>query len=111
MLFDAFFATLKERAIPWHLNGDPVCRIHGNISVAIGGLTSIQLLAMLPDYSISTGSACSTGKKSHVMQAIGCSDDIVSGTIRIGFGRFSTREEIVGLANKIADIYEKVKGR
>lgn len=108
LLFDSFFAVLKRRDIPYHLNGDPVNRIHGNISIAIDGLTSIQLLAMLPQYSISTGSACSTGKKSHVMQAIGCPDSIISGTIRVGVGRFSKQEEVVGLAEKIADIYDRI---
>lgn len=107
-LYDAFFAVLNQREIPYHLNGDPVHRINGNISVAIEGLTSIQLLAMLPEYSISTGSACSTGKKSHVLAALSCPDSIVSGTIRIGFGRFSRQEEIETLANKIADIYRSV---
>lgn len=104
-LFDAFFEVLDQRQIPYHINGDPVNRIHGNISISIDGLTSVQLLAMLPEYSISTGSACSTGKKSHVMQAIGSPDSVISGTIRIGFGRFSKMEDIVVLANKIADIY------
>lgn len=108
LLYDAFFEVMEERSIPYRLNGDPVNRIHGNISLSIDGLTSIQLLAMLPEYSISTGSACSTGKKSHVMQAIGCSDAVISGTIRIGFGRFSKKEEIVALAEKIADIYDRI---
>ena len=108
LLYDAFFEVMEQRSIPYRLNGDPVNRIHGNISLSIDGLTSIQLLAMLPEYSISTGSACSTGKKSHVMQAIGCSDAVISGTIRIGFGRFSKKEEIVALAEKIADIYDRI---
>ncbi|MBQ3262114.1 MAG: cysteine desulfurase [Oscillospiraceae bacterium] len=107
-LYDAFFAVLDQQKIPYHLNGDPVNRINGNISIAIDGLTSIRLLAMLPEYSISTGSACSTGKKSHVLAALDCPDSIVSGTIRIGFGRFSEQKEIETLANKIADIYRSV---
>ena len=107
-LFDAFFEVMDKRKIPYRLNGDPVNRIHGNISISIEGLTSIQLLAMLPEYSISTGSACSTGKKSHVMVAIGSSDNVISGTIRIGFGRFSKQEEIVTLAEKISDIYDRL---
>lgn len=107
-LADAFFDVMKRRDIPYRLNGDPVNRIHGNISISIDGLTSVQLLAMLPEYSISTGSACSTGKKSHVLQAIGSSDSVISGTIRIGFGRFSKHEEIVSLAEKIADIYDRI---
>ncbi len=108
VLFDAFFDVLKNRNIPYHLNGAPVNRIIGNISIAIDGLTSIQLLSMLSGYSISTGSACSTGKKSHVLQAIGCTEEIISGTVRIGFGRFSEKEDIVALAEKIAGIYDTV---
>lgn len=104
-LFDAFFTVLNQRQIPYHLNGDPLQRINGNISIAVEGLTAVQLLAMLPEYSISTGSACSTGKKSHVLAALSCSNSIISGTIRISFGRFSLLEEIVMLANQIADIY------
>ena len=107
-LFDLFFEVLDERKIPFHLNGDPVNRIAGNISVAIDGLTSIQLLSVLSGYSLSTGSACSTGRKSHVLQAISCPDDVISGTIRIGFGRFSKQEDILNLANTIADYYDRV---
>ena len=110
-LYDAFFAVLDQKQIPYHLNGDTEHRIHGNISIAIDGVTSVQLLSMLPEYSLSTGSACSTGKKSHVMQAIGCPDSIISGTIRIGYGRFSEKEDIVVLAEKIAAIYENVTRR
>lgn len=104
-LYDLFFSVLHNRKIPYHLNGSPVNRIHGNISIAIDGLTSVQLLSMLRGYSISTGSACSSEKKSHVLKAINCSDETIAGTIRIGFGRFSQKEDIVNLANTIADIY------
>lgn len=106
VLYNSFFKVLRQREIPYRLNGDPVNRINGNISVSIDGITSIQLLAALYEYSISTGSACSTGKKSHVLKAISCPDNVISGTIRIGFGRFSEQEDIVAIANKIADYYE-----
>lgn len=108
VLYNAFFKVLKQREVPYRLNGDPINRINGNISVSIKGVSSIQLLAALYEYSISTGSACSTGKKSHVLQAISCPDNVISGTIRIGFGRFSEKEDIIDIANKIADYYEKV---
>lgn len=107
-LFNAFFDILNKRNVMYHLNGDPTNRIHGNISIAIDGLTSVRLLTMLSKYSISTGSACSTGKKSHVLTAISCSDDIISGTVRIGFGRFSNMEDIISLAEKMADLYDSI---
>ena len=109
MLFDTFFEVMNNRKVPYHLNGASTNRIYGNISIAVDGITSVKLLSMLSGYSISTGSACSTGKKSHVLKAINCPDDVISGTIRVGFGRFSQKEDIVSLAEKIADIYDANK--
>lgn len=109
VLYNSFFKVLKQREIPYRINGDTVNRINGNISISIDGVSSIQLLAALYEYSISTGSACSTGKKSHVLQAINCPDNVISGTIRIGFGRFSEQSDIIAIAEKIADYYDRIK--
>ncbi len=109
VLYNSFFKVLKQREIPYRINGDTVNRINGNISISIDGVSSIQLLAALYEYSISTGSACSTGKKSHVLQAINCPDNVISGTIRIGFGRFSEQNDIIAIAEKIADYYDRIK--
>lgn len=109
VLYNSFFKVLKQRDIPYRINGDTVNRINGNISISIDGVSSIQLLAALYEYSISTGSACSTGKKSHVLQAINCPDNVISGTIRIGYGRFSEQNDIVAIAEKIADYYDRIK--
>ena len=109
VLYNSFFKVLRQRDIPYRINGDTVNRINGNISISIDGVSSIQLLAALYEYSISTGSACSTGKKSHVLQAINCPDNVISGTIRIGFGRFSEQNDIIAIAEKIADYYDRIK--
>lgn len=43
-----------------------------------------------------TGSACSTGdlKPSHVLAALGHSDELIHGSVRFSFGRGTTREDI-----------------
>ena len=107
LLYDSFFCVLNKRRVPFHLNGDKEMRINGNISIAIADISSLQLLSSLSGYSISTGSACSSGKKSHVLKAISCPDHIASGTVRISFGRFTKQGDIVALANRIADFYDK----
>jgi len=109
LLYECFFDILEQRKIPYHLNGDKTNRINGNISIAIDRVTSVQLLSWLSDFSISTGSACSSGKKSHVLTAISCPESIISGTVRISFGRFTQQDDIVALANKIADLYDNMK--
>lgn len=52
---------------------------------------------------VSTGSACSAGKKggSHVLRAMGLSDEEISGAIRFSFGAFNTEEEIPLVVEKL----------
>ena len=46
--------------------------------------------------AISTGAACSSGivTPSHVLQAMNLGENIIEGALRIGIGKFTTKEEI-----------------
>jgi cysteine desulfurase len=44
--------------------------------------------------AISTGSACSSSKPSHVLQQIGLSLDEVRSTVRLSFSRFNSLKQI-----------------
>ncbi len=46
--------------------------------------------------AISTGAACSSGVESpsHVLQALGLSQEAMDGALRMGIGKFTTDEEI-----------------
>lgn len=59
----------------------------------------------------STGSACSTGSinPSHVLLAIGLSDDIAKGTLRVTFGKENTKEDVDYLVNSLVEIVEKLR--
>ncbi len=52
---------------------------------------------------VSTGSACSSGKKggSHVLRAMGLTDEEVAGAIRFSFGAFNTEEEMPVVVDKL----------
>ena len=79
------------------LNGDPVNRLTHNINITIPGVESKALILRLKDkLSFSAGSACSTikVKPSHVLQAIGLSDNDIFQTIRIGLSKFTHEDEI-----------------
>jgi cysteine desulfurase len=70
--------------------------------------TGIDLLSLLDEnnISVSGGSACSTGSKSHVLQAI--KSDPSKDTIRFSFSKFNTIEEIDHVFEILAGIYNTV---
>ena len=49
---------------------------------------------------VSAGSACSKGKKSHVLRAVGFPDKLMGSAVRISLSRFSTEEDIEKLISQ-----------
>jgi len=88
---------LLEETIPGiRFNGALKSRLPGCSSVTFPGIEADALLANLPGVALSTGSACSSGalEPSHVLTAIGISREDAYSTIRIGMGRYTSREEV-----------------
>ncbi len=91
-----------------HFNGHPQNRIDSTISISIEGIDAEALLMALAtkEIYVSTGSACSEGKEgpSHVLKAIGLSEELLESTIRISLGKFTTEEDIKDFEN----VFEKM---
>ena len=96
--------TLAELG-EWQVNGSLEERIPHNLSIAFENVDAGVLLASLPELALATGSACSGGslKESETLRAIGLSDDLAGGTVRIGFGRTTTVEEVRRAAESLRD--------
>jgi cysteine desulfurase len=80
------------------LNGDQKNRLPHNLNITIPGVENKALIHILKDkLSFSTGSACTTTKvkPSHVLKALGLSDDETFQTIRLGVGRCTQEDGIV----------------
>ena len=60
------------------------------------GLDVSRLMADLRDIAFSAGSACASGsgRPSHVLEAIGLTPAEARSSIRLGFGRYTTTQEI-----------------
>jgi cysteine desulfurase len=85
-----------------HLNGHPTERLAGNLNISVEDVDGAALLLGLqPVMSVSSGAACSSAKTapSHVLTALGHSEQLAYATVRFGIGRFNTVEEI----EKVAD--------
>jgi cysteine desulfurase len=106
VLRDRFIAELQALNMPFEINGTMQARLPNNLSVRVKGIDAITLFAMAPGVAVSSGSACSSAsahvEPSHVLKAIGLSDDEARSTIRISVGRFTTIEQVVNAASQLA---------
>lgn len=78
-------------------NGNPKTTLPGVLNFSIPGVLSKDLLAATKrEIALSTGSACTTvnRKPSHVLKAMGLSDEACRSSLRLSFGRFTTQEEL-----------------
>jgi cysteine desulfurase len=93
-----FTQQLKEIKPDCVINSPQTDCLPNTLSVAFPGVDNTGLLAMLDDHGIavSAGSACSTGedKPSHVLKAIGMSDEAARETIRISLGARTSERDL-----------------
>jgi len=80
----------------WQVNGSTAARYHGNFNIRRPGLDVGRLMSEIRDVAFSAGSACASGsgRPSHVLRAIGLDEADARASIRLGFGRYTTTDEI-----------------
>ena len=79
------------------LNGHPTDRLAHNLNVRFPGIEGKAVINSVSKMvAISAGSACTTQtvEPSHVLLALGLSEDQAHQSIRFGLGRFTTAEEV-----------------
>jgi len=92
------FEKLAKTFPDTKLNGHSRNRLAHNLSLTIPGVESKALIHLLKNkLSFSAGSACSTMKvePSHVLKAIGLSEDEMFQTIRLGLGRSTNDPDVI----------------
>ena len=93
------------------LNGHPEKRLSHNLNVRFDGIESKAIInTVSKKIAISAGSACTTQivEPSHVLLAIGLSEDQTHSSIRVGCDRFNTDEEIEIAADEIYHAVESL---
>jgi len=80
----------------WEINGSVEHRYRGNLNVRREGLDVARLMSDCRGVAFSAGSACASGsgRSSHVLRAIGLSEAQARSSIRLGFGRYTTEDEM-----------------
>ena len=95
-LRDKFEALLLGTLADISVNGSTTRRLPHVSNISFHGTDNEGLLTMIPDIVASTGAACHVAdfSPSHVLTALNRSRDSVASSLRFGFGKNNTDEEI-----------------
>lgn len=90
--YDGLYSNLDHLV----LNGDKEQRYDGNINISFAGVEGESLIMAIKEMAVSSGSACTSAslEPSYVLRAIGVEEDLAHTSLRIGFGRFTSEEEV-----------------
>ena len=113
-LRDAFESGVLARIEGARVNGDCAHRLPNTSNLAFDGIDSEGALMLLDQQHIccSSGSACTTGSvhASHVLKAMGFSDDRARASLRFSFGRFNTAAEVEQALEVLPKVIGKLRG-
>ena len=102
-LRDRLLSELRKRVDGLVVNGSMEHRLPNNLNVSFERTDGEALMLSMKDVAVSSGAACTSAslEPSHVLRAIGLPSDLANGSIRFGFGRFNTEEEVDYVAGTI----------
>jgi hypothetical protein len=108
------FIRQVSEAVPGAvLRGHPTERLPNNINFTFAGTDGEALLLMLDGlgYCCSAGSACTAGslEASHVLLAMGIEEQTARSSLRISIGKYTTEEELNGLAEALQAIVKRLQ--
>ena len=112
-LRDRLYAALQSRLGEMPLNGHPQLRLPNALNVSFPGVAGYELLETAREVAASTGSACHAGtpEPSPVLKAMGMSDDVAVGAVRLSLGRWTTPEEVDLAADMLAAAAVRLRER
>jgi cysteine desulfurase len=94
------------------INGDENNRLPGMVNIVFDGVKGESLLHLLDlnGICVSTSSACSSEKDepSHVLTALGLTEQQAESAIRISYGRYNSIDEVETIVATICNAYNKI---
>ena len=112
-LRDYFIKEVEAKIPGVKLNGHRTQRLSNNINFSFQGVSGESVAAMLDAVGVrvSTGTASSVEvlTRSHVLQAMGVSDDYINGAVRFTLGRATTKEDLDYTVICLTNIVKKLR--
>ncbi len=114
-LRDALFHQMRQAVPGVGLNGPsldrPDWRLPGNLNLCFEQVDGQALMMANRQLALSSGSACTAAnpEPSHVLRALGLSDDHVRSSLRFGLGRFNTAKEVARAVELLAESVRRLR--
>ena len=95
----------KLKAIPDIIINSPNTASPFVLNFSAKGIRSETMLHHLANSGVyvSSGSACSKGAKSHVLEAMGLTDDIIDSALRVSFSKFNNKSDCDALIDALTN--------
>jgi cysteine desulfurase len=111
-MVEATVKGIKEKIPFVRVNGDTENRLPGAVNLGFNGISGESLMHLLDlkGICVSTSSACNSGKDkpSHVLLALGLSEQQAKSAIRISYGRYNCPDDVEAVVTAVCDAYAKI---
>ena len=110
---DKLIKTILRIIPAARLNGSLVQRLPNNVNISFDGAEGEAIVVALDQKGIaaSTGSACSSGslEPSHVLLALGLSEEVAHGSLRLTLGKYNTAKDIEKVIKVLPAVIQKLR--
>lgn len=89
----------------------PNLRLPGNLNMSFAYVDGEALMMSMKRLAVSSGSACTSAnpEPSHVLRALGLSDDLTRASLRYGLGRFNTTADVEAAIRLTVDAVRQLR--
>ena len=110
---DKLIKTILKIIPASRLNGSLTQRLANNVNISFDGAEGEAIVVALDQKGIacSTGSACSSGslEPSHVLLALGLSEEAAHGSLRLTMGKYNTAKDIEKIIKVLPVIIQRLR--
>lgn len=103
---------IKEKILCVRINGDCENQLPGMVNLCFDNISGESLMHLLDlkGVCVSTSSACNSGKDepSHVLIALGLSEQQAKSAIRVSYGKYNCIDEVENVITAVCDAYSKI---
>lgn len=92
------------------VNGSIKNRLYNVSNLTFKGIRAEALIKQFPTIAMAMGSACTSAlaEPSHVLKAMGLSDDEAYASVRFSLGKYTTQEEVQEVVDSICSFMQKI---